>query len=314
MRLDYLAALAGIFIALQGKANGELDKFLASSVQTALVSFSVGLIAISLYGLSHRESRAGLTRLRNALKAKVIPYWGITGGLLGGTFITMQSFLVPKVGVAILSVGYIAGQTVCSLFIDQIGLTGGGKKAISSARIWAATITIIAVLVSVFDRLNSASLTLFSVVLSIFSGGIVALHRALNGRVNEITLQSSATTIVNFIMGTAFLAMVFLFLILTNSTTWSPLPEKPLWIYTGGLTGVLYIAFSAKVVQHIGVLHFTLFSVGGQLVGSLLLDWLLPTTNDGISLFLIFGILLTFLGVIVGGVSNSSTPKPAKPR
>ena len=233
MRLDYLAALAGIFIALQGKANGELDKFLASSVQTALVSFSVGLIAISLYGLSHRESRAGLTRLRNALKAKVIPYWGITGGLLGGTFITMQSFLVPKVGVAILSVGYIAGQTVCSLFIDQIGLTGGGKKAISSARIWAATITIIAVLVSVFDRLNSASLTLFSVVLSIFSGGIVALHRALNGRVNEITLQSSATTIVNFIMGTAFLAMVFLFLILTNSTTWSPLPEKPLWIYTG---------------------------------------------------------------------------------
>ena len=314
MRLDYLAALAGIFIALQGKANGELDKFLASSVQTALVSFSVGLIAISLYGLSHRESRAGLTRLRNALKAKVIPYWGITGGLLGGTFITMQSFLVPKVGVAILSVGYIAGQTVCSLFIDQIGLTGGGKKAISSARIWAATITIIAVLVSVFDRLNSASLTLFSVVLSIFSGGIVALHRALNGRVNEITLQSSATTIVNFIMGTAFLAMVFLFLLLTNSTTWSPLPEKPLWIYTGGLTGVLYIAFSAKVVQHIGVLHFTLFSVGGQLVGSLLLDWLLPTTNDGISLFLIFGILLTFLGVIVGGVSNSSTPKPAKPK
>ena len=314
MRLDYLAALAGIFIALQGKANGELDKFLASSVQTALVSFSVGLIAISLYGLSHRESRAGLTRLRNALKAKVIPYWGITGGLLGGTFITIQSFLVPKVGVAILSVGYIAGQTVCSLFIDQIGLTGGGKKAISSARIWAATITIIAVLVSVFDRLNSASLTLFSVVLSIFSGGIVALHRALNGRVNEITLQSSATTIVNFIMGTAFLAMVFLFLILTNSTTWSPLPEKPLWIYTGGLTGVLYIAFSAKVVQHIGVLHFTLFSVGGQLVGSLLLDWLLPTTNDGISLFLIFGILLTFLGVIVGGVSNSSTPKPAKPK
>ena len=314
MRLDYLAALAGIFIALQGKANGELDKFLASSVQTALVSFSVGLIAISLFGLSHKESRAGLTRLRNALKAKVIPYWGITGGMLGGTFITIQSFLVPKVGVAILSVGYIAGQTVCSLFIDQIGLTGGGRKAISPARIWAATITIIAVLVSVFDRLNSASLTLFSVVLSIFSGGIVALHRALNGRVNEITLQSSATTIVNFIMGTAFLAMVFLFLILTNSTTWSPLPEKPLWIYTGGLTGVLYIAFSAKVVQHIGVLHFTLFSVGGQLVGSLLLDWLLPTTNDGISLFLIFGILLTFLGVIVGGVSNSSTPKPAKPK
>ena len=312
MRLDYLAALAGIFIALQGKANGELDKFLASSVQTALVSFSVGLIAISLYGLSHRESRAGLTRLRNALKAKVIPYWGITGGLLGGTFITMQSFLVPKVGVAILSVGYIAGQTVCSLFIDQIGLTGGGRKAISPARIWAATITIIAVLVSVFDRLNSESVTIFPVVLSIFSGGIVALHRALNGRVNEITLQSSATTIVNFIMGTAFLAMVFLFLLLTNSTTWSPLPEKPLWIYTGGLTGVLYIAFSAKVVQHIGVLHFTLFSVGGQLVGSLLLDWLLPSTNDGISLYLIFGILLTFLGVIVGGVSNSSTPKSAK--
>ena len=314
MRLDYLAALAGIFIALQGRANGELDKFLASSVQTALISFSVGLIVISLYGLGHKESRAGLKRLQTALKEKIIPYWGITGGLLGGTFITLQSFLVPKVGVAILSVGYIAGQTLSSLFIDSIGLTGGGRKAISPARILAAAITIIAVLVSVFDRLNSSSLTLVSAVLSIFSGGIVAVHRALNGRVNEITQQSSATTIVNFIMGTAFLSIIFLALLFSNATRWSPLPEKPLWIYTGGITGVLYIAFSAKVVQHIGVLHFTLFSVGGQLVGSLLLDWLLPTTTDGISSYLIFGILLTYLGVIVGGAANSPAPKSAKPK
>jgi len=59
-------------------------------------------------------------------------------------------------------------------------------------------------------------------------------------------------------------------------------------------------------VQYVGVLEFTLFSVGGMLIGSLLIDIIVPTKGTIISGFLIAGILLTYLGVIANGQSRFS--------
>ena len=59
-------------------------------------------------------------------------------------------------------------------------------------------------------------------------------------------------------------------------------------------------------MQHLGVLEFTLFSVGGMLIGSLLIDLVVPTAGTYISPYLITGILLTYLGVIANGQSRFS--------
>jgi transporter family-2 protein len=72
----------------------------------------------------------------------------------------------------------------------------------------------------------------------------------------------------------------------------------------GGVTGVIYIAFSATIVQHLGVLTFTLFSVGGQLLGSLLIDLISPTTGSRVSWYLVTGIAMTYVGVVIGGQSR----------
>ena len=65
-------------------------------------------------------------------------------------------------------------------------------------------------------------------------------------------------------------------------------------------------------MQHLGVLTFTLFSVGGQLVGSLLIDLISPTNGVNVSAYLVTGIVMTYFGVIAAGVSNSRIRKPAK--
>ena len=77
-------------------------------------------------------------------------------------------------------------------------------------------------------------------------------------------------------------------------------------MFLGGSIGVVYIAFSAVAVQHVGVLEFTLFSVGGMLVGSLLIDFVAPTSGTDISWYLVAGIFLTYLGVIANGQSRFS--------
>ncbi len=312
MRLDYLALIAGFLIALQARVNGELSRQLGNSLEAAFVSFSSGLLIILIIALFHRGIRTGIRNLHIARKARHLQWWNFFGGALGGCLIAIQTYVLPIIGVAIFSVGSIAGQTVTSLLVDRLGITGGGKKAITIRRVFAAALTITSVFVSVLDRLSAQSLSIFSVLLVVLAGSIIGVQRALNGKINEYSHQSYSTSFLNFITGTGCLGILLLVQLGFGKTTLVALPPNHMWMYTGGVLGVLYIAFAATVVQHLGVLTFTLFSVGGQLLASLVLDLLLPTTGAHVGMYLVTGIVMTYLGVIAGGVSSSRVRKPAK--
>ena len=314
MRLDFLAALSGILIALQARANGELSHQLGNGLEAALVSFGSGLIIIVLISFFNPSIKEGIRNLREAVQEKKIARWKLFAGMLGGTWVAVQTHIVPLIGVAIFSVASIAGQATASLIVDRIGLTGGGKKLLSKRRVAAALITVLAVLLSVLDRLDASNLSKFAVFLGVVTGALGGIQRAMNGEINEYSHQSFTTSLLNFIMGTTFLAVLLIVMILAKRIELVPLPSGPWWIYTGGVIGVIYIAFSSTIVQHLGVLNFTLFSVGGQLVGSLAIDVLYPTDGVQISAYLISGIVMTYLGVIVGGVSSSRVRKPATPQ
>jgi transporter family-2 protein len=313
MRLDLLAALSGVMIALQARANGELSHRLNNSLEAALVSFGSGLLIILIITAFNRQIKDGISNLRSAVARKEIARWKLFAGALGGSFVAIQTQIVPLIGVAIYSVTSIAGQTAMSLFVDRIGLTGGGKKLISPRRIAAAVITVLAVLVSVFDRIDANNLSMWAVTAGCIAGAVVGVQRALNGQINEHSHQSFTTSLLNFVTGTSFLLVLILISVLLGKTELSPLPSGPWWIYTGGVIGVIYIAFTSTIVQHLGVLTFTLFSVGGQLVGSLVIDLLSPTQGVSVSAYLVTGIVMTYAGVVAGGVSNLRVKKPARP-
>jgi transporter family-2 protein len=303
-RLNALAALSGLMIALQARANGELSHRMGNPIEAALVSFGSGLIIISIITIFTPSIRKGMSNLRTAVSRKEIPVWTLFAGMLGGSFVAVQTQIVPVIGVAIYSVASIAGQTAASLAVDRIGLTGGGKKQITTKRVAAAGITVLAVLVSVIDRIDARNVSLLAVFFGLIAGAVVGLQRALNGQINASTNQSFATSFLNFIMGTTFLVIFLSIGVLVNRSEVVPLPAGPWWMYTGGTIGVIYIAFTSTIVQRLGVLTFTLISVGGQLVGSLLIDLYSPTKGVQVSGYLVTGILMTYLGVIVGGVGN----------
>ena len=312
MRLDLLAALSGAMIALQARANGELSHRLNNGLQAALVSFGSGLLIIFVITLFNSTIKEGIKNLRTAVANKEIARWKLLAGALGGSFVAIQTQIVPLIGVAIYSVASIAGQTAMSLVVDRIGLTGGGKKLISPRRVLAAVLTVLAVLVSVWDRIDANDLSMFAVTAGGIAGAIVGIQRALNGQINEYSHQSFTTSLLNFITGTSFLLILIVAGLIVGSNELSPLPSGPWWIYTGGVIGVIYIAFTSTIVQHLGVLTFTLFSVGGQLVGSLIIDLVSPTDGVSVSAYLVTGIVMTYAGVIAGGVGSSRVKKPQK--
>jgi transporter family-2 protein len=309
MRLDLLAALSGAMIALQARANGELSHRLDNGLQAALVSFGSGLIIIFVITLFNSKIKEGIKKLRQSVDNKEIARWKLFAGALGGSFVAIQSQIVPLIGVAIFSVASIAGQTAMSLIVDRIGLTGGGKKLISPRRVLAAFLTVVAVLVSVLDRIDAKNLSMFAVIVGVIGGAIVGVQRALNGQINEHSQQSFTTSLVNFTTGTVFLLILIVVGLILDGNELSALPSGPWWIYTGGIIGVIYIAFTSTIVQHLGVLTFTLFSVGGQLVASLVIDLISPTDGVSVSAYLVTGIVMTYAGVVVGGVGNQRVRK-----
>lgn len=312
MRLDLLAALSGAMIALQARANGELSHRLDNGLQAALVSFSSGLLIIFVITLFNSQIKDGIKNLRTAVANKEIARWKLFAGALGGSFVAIQTQIVPLIGVAIYSVASIAGQTAMSLIVDRIGLTGGGKKLISPRRVLAAVLTVLAVLVSVWDRIDANNLSMAAVTAGGIAGAVVGVQRALNGEINEHSHQSFTTSLLNFATGTTFLLILIIAGLILGRNELSPLPNGPWWIYTGGVIGVIYIAFTSTIVQHLGVLTFTLFSVGGQLVGSLIIDLVSPTEGVSVSAYLVTGIVMTYAGVIAGGVGNSRVKKPQR--
>ena len=158
-------------IALQARANGELSHLIGNGVQAALVSFGSGLLIIAVVAIFSPSIKAGARNLKGAVDRKELPKWTLFAGALGGSFVAVQTHIVPLIGVAIYSVASIAGQTAASLIVDRIGLTGGGKKHITPRRIAAALFTVFAVFISVFDRLDGRDLSLFAVLM-----GCVAVH------------------------------------------------------------------------------------------------------------------------------------------
>ena len=137
----------------------------------------------------------------------------------------------------------------------------------------------------------------------------MGVQRALNGQINEHSGQSFATSFLNFVMGTTFLVIVLALRVAFQHQHVAALAHGPWWIYTGGTIGVIYIAFTSTIVQHLGVLTMTLLSTVGTLVGSLVIDIISPTNGSSVTGYLVSGIVLTYAGVFIGGNKKLSFKK-----
>jgi transporter family-2 protein len=288
-----------VLIAGQSRINGELSAQMGDSLEAALVSFGSGLIFVSLIFALRSDVRAGYKQIFLAVKNKKLSYWRLGAGMLGASFVAMQTHVVPIVGVAIFTVASLAGQTAISLWVDYVGLMGNGKSQITIRRVLAAVITLLAVVVSVWDRFAMSNFSITAIILAVVAGGWVGVQRALNGQINNYSKASFATSQLNFITGTSFLLILLILRCLFTDNSIMNFSTGPWWMFLGGSIGVIYIALSAVAVQHLGALDFTLFSVGGMLLGSFLVDIIFPIPGAQIGFFLIIGSILVIFGIII---------------
>jgi transporter family-2 protein len=281
-----LSVIAGALIAVQSRVNGELAIALQDGLFAALVSFGIGTVLVALPFFVSRSERIKLLVSTKSL-GRQLPIWMTVGGFFGGFFVMMQGLVAPEIGVTLFTLAIVSGQASAALMVDSFGMLGLAKRKLSLARLAGAGIAIIGLVLSSGLGLHEVSGLIALPFLAGFGSGF---QQAINGRLATKTDSVLISTFLNFVTGTALIAVVVLIFEGVPDLS-SGLPTNPI-LYLGGLVGGIFIFIQVTVVRQIGVLALGLSLLLGQVVASLVLDLIAPITQSN------FG-LLTYLGAVL---------------
>jgi transporter family-2 protein len=290
------AVLSGALVAVQQRVNGQLGVELQAPLLAALVSFATGLAAVVAVVLARPPARRALAAVRQ------VPWWTRLGGLGGASLVAVGAFATPKIGVALLTIGLVAGQTSGGLAVDRAGLAPGGSHLLTAPRLAGAALCLVAVGIGSIGRDARAADPLL-LVLVVGAGFLIALQQALNGRVRRTTGSAAVATLVNFVVGTAALSVGVLLSAAVRGLPDGDWPGLGQWyLYLGGPIGASFVAVAAVVVRRLGVLRLGLAVIAGQLLGALVVDVVSPATDGGIAATTVLGAALTLVAVGVSGL------------
>ncbi|MGO2654234.1 MAG: DMT family transporter [Pseudoclavibacter sp.] len=304
--LDALITVAaGLTMPVQSRMNGALASEISDPVFAAFVSFGSGFVLLTVL-LVLPGNRRALSALWAAIRSRRMQPWLIVAGALGAWLVIAQSISVGVFGVALFMISLIAGQTVSGLLVDRFGFLSDRRQPLTPMRVISAAVTIVAVVWSVSGSIPAGlavGTMLLTALLPLSAGILSGFQQAMNGRIATITRAPFSATYMNFVAGSVALLVVTL--IERTSRGLAIVPQLPgvWWMYLGGAMGIVFIFTGAHMVPRIGVLRFTIAAIGGQLLGSLLLDWVWPTSTAGVSFAAIGGAVLTF-----GAIALSALP------
>ncbi len=299
-----LSVITGGMVALQSRINGELGLALGDGYVAALFSFTSGLVLLTVVMAFTPSARAGLVLLREEIGAGRLPWWAVTGGVGGAFLVLTQGLSAGVLGVALFTIAVVTGQAFGAMAIDTRGWFGVLRVRLTAWRVVGAVLAVLGAVVALDISSGSLDGVVLAFVLPLLAGFGTGYQQAVNGRVKRLVGSALTATFVNFVVGTALLAVVTaISLPFTGGP--SSVPEG-WWLWTGGIVGTVFIAIQATTVGIIGVLGLGVSIVTGQLLGSIALDFLVPVASSEIQLSTILGAVITLVGSVLVSVGRKA--------
>lgn len=278
-------------MAIQARVNSGLAAEVGSGFLAALISFSIGLALIAAISLPRKDFRAALKESLGAIRAGKLKVWMLFAGALGGLFVLTQGLVAGITGIALFSLGVVTGQTISALLIDGKGLLGLVKRKLTGNRLAGSAVAIAGLVLASSPTVTGFEL---AVLVPVVAGVGIGLQDAINSQVGRESGSASVATFFNFLAGTLFLLLVFLFS--PGQAGAVDLSSINPVLFLGGLVGVGFILIRVVVLPVIGSLATGLSLLAGQLFISLVLDYLAPVASRDITVWTLAGLLLVFTG------------------
>lgn len=294
------AALAGMGVSLQVFISGRFAESVGSAELAGAVNNLGGIAVLLVVGLA---TGVPLRAARRLGRRPPLRWWHVVAGVNGGAYIAVAAYAAPRVGVALLTVALVAGQTVGSLLVDRAGLSPAGPRPFTVARVLSVGLAISAVLIAALGSSGDPRPGLLGLALVI--GALAAIQQAAMGHVSRATGEPVAAATVNLAAGAV--AIVLVALALTGGTPprgWSAPP--PEWL--SGVAAAAITITLALVVPALGVLRVMLAMVAGQSAGALVLDLVAPPGADVVTAATVAGVALTVVAVVVSGLARPARP------
>jgi bacterial/archaeal transporter family-2 protein len=293
-----LAFLSGAAIAVQAYVNGRLASELGSTELAATVNNLVGLGLLIAVGVATGALARAWAAVRRAGRPR---WWHLLGGPAGALLVYTTAKAAPEVGVALLTVAIVGGQTAGGLAVDGVGLSPAGRRSPTPARLLGVAVALLAVGVAATGSGGDLDVPLLA--LAVLAGAGSALQQAANGQLRARTGEPVAAATVNFVLGAAVLVVVALAATGGDPPNgWSA--PAPLWI--GGLLGMFVVVVAAWAVASLGVLRLTLAVVSGQSAGALVVDLIAPAPGESVTIATVLGVALTIVAVVISGRGRST--------
>jgi transporter family-2 protein len=126
-----LPALAvGAGVALQGVVNAGLARGIGSYIVAAAISFWVGTLTLTALSVANGGIGAAIASGRSLGAG-----WWIAGGLLGAAYVTMMTFIVPRIGIGAATAFVVAGQLITAAMLDHFGALGVMEQPLTTLRL-----------------------------------------------------------------------------------------------------------------------------------------------------------------------------------
>ena len=123
-----LTAFTGGMVALQAPINSLLGRSIGTW-QAAFLSFAIGTMALACIAAM---ATGGLGQVADV---RGVPWYYLTGGLLGAAYVTSILVTVRTLGAGGVVVATIAGQLALSVVVDHFGLIGVTKQPITVTKV-----------------------------------------------------------------------------------------------------------------------------------------------------------------------------------
>jgi transporter family-2 protein len=257
---------AGVLGAIQPKINAVLADRIDSWLLASLVNFAAAFVGLHAMLALRPQTRR---RLRD-LRRWPVPRWTFLAGLGGVGAVVAAAVTVERIGVAVFSVAFYAGQIVAGLLVDRFGIGAGGAQPIGAARVRAAVLALAAVAAAQSGR-RVGELAPLLVLVVVAAGVGAALQSACNGRIARAVGDPFAPTAVNVTVGLSALTLLTVVAASSGHLDGPRWPSEP-WLYAGGLLGVTNVVSLAFGSAAVGVFRTTIGLLAGQLTTAFVVD------------------------------------------
>ncbi|MGT8569627.1 DMT family transporter [Klebsiella oxytoca] len=301
--------LAGTLSPMQSAVNGELGHWLNDGNACAVISFASGLVVMFFIIMAKKETRQQFASIPSLIKQRKIPLWNWFAGLCGAMVVFSEGASASALGVATFQTALISALILSGLLCDRFGIGVSEKKYFTSYRIIGAIFAVVATVFVVSPQWRSTSFILLA-ILPFMAGLLAGWQPAGNAKVAEATGSMLVSITWNFIVGFTVLGIALLVRISLGHVSFQ-LPDT-WWMYLGGPLGLMSIGLMAILVRGLGLLMLGVASTAGQLLGSVLIDVLIPALGNTVYFVTLVGTVFALVGAIVTTIPDFKRARLAK--